>query len=300
MAKSKLISGTISSVSFVSGLVTCYQLVQQISSAFSWKSVFSSYWFYLTLILLLVSIGFFLLFRKTEKQKLIIESLIEENRRQYNKTQIAKLHGHSLTFTHLKYQLSRLYNNHITLSLLSIKNTVENNPSPRKDSIVTMELIGVCTEHSLCFKFAITGQSVVTAADINLEAYDLIGGNKLTVSAVDFGSKNDVREFTITYKQPKSAGNPIHLKITWRWPEMLELEDDFITLPNFYSETTSNIKMELSLNPLQKCQVANVYKYAPELAEPIHLCDVSRTPSNTFVFELANPDKDSDYILYYK
>lgn len=299
MLKSKFISGAISSISFASSVITCYQLGVQISSAFSWKSLFSSYWFYLTVVLLLMAVGFFFLFRKTEKQRLIIENLIEENKKQYNRTQIAKLHGHSLTFTHLKYQLSRLYNNHLNLSLLSIKNTVENNLTPRKDSKVTMELIGVCTEHSLCFKFAITGQSVVTAASLYLEAYDLISGVKLTVSAVDYGAKNDVREFTITYKHPKPAGSPIHLSITWTWPEMLELEDDFITLPNFYSESTSNIKMELCLNSSQTCKVANVYKYAPELAEPIHLCDVSRTPADTFVFELENPEKDTDYILYY-
>lgn len=300
MAQSKIISGAISGISFISGLITCYQLIEQLSNTFSWKIIFSSSWFYLTIILLLVSVGFFYLFRKTEKQKQIIEELINENQKQFNKTQIAKLNGHSLTFTHLKYQLSRLYNNHLNLSLLSITNTIENNVSSRKDSKVMMELIGVCSEQSLCFKFAITGQSVVTAANLNLKAEDLIENCYLTVSAVDYGAKNDVREFTITYNQMKLAGSPIHLRIIWMWPEMLELEDDFITLPNFYSETTARIKMELKLHSSQKCEVANIYRYSPELPEPLHLCDVSKTTNNSFIFELTNPETDSDYILYYK
>lgn len=300
MLKNKYIYGTVTTISFASNAITCYQLFIDISGNFSWKLLFSNHWFYITLILFIISIGFLLLFIRIEKQKRLIEKLIEENTKQNNRNNIAKLNGHSLTFTHLKYQLSRLYNNHLQLSLMSISNTIEDNSGPRRNSKVTMDLVGVCTEPSLCFKFAITGQSVVTANALQLKAFDLIEGTDLIVSAVDYGAKNDVREFTLSYAQQKSVNQPVHLKIQWEWPQMLELADDFITLPNFYSESTSKIRIELQLNKIQTCKIANIYRYSPDLEEPIHLCDVAISPANNFIFELDNPESNSDYILYYK
>lgn len=303
----RYISGFLTAITLASNIGSCINMIkevkalsEEISNSFSWKLLFSSTWFYITLMLtvFLVFLIFFLI--RNEKQKKIIERLVEENTRQANRNNVAKLKGHSLTFTHLKYQLSRLYNNHLQLSLMSIVNTVEDNNEERKNTKVTMELIGVCVEPSLCFKFAITGQSIITADALNLKAFDLIEQADLTVSAVDYGSKNDVREFTLSYSRKKKANEPIHLKIQWQWPQALELTDDFITLPNFYSETTSKIRMELRLNKCQTCKIANIYRYSPDLEKPIHLCDVAILPSNNFVFELDNPESDSDYILYYK
>lgn len=294
----KYLSSSSNIVGLISGIITCIQTWRDISKGLTLEVIFHNPLFYITLLFLALSILLYFLHRKAEKQRKIIEELIIKNNENINKKNIANLNGHELTFTHLKSQLSELYNNPVELTLFSISNTIENNAGDRKNSKVCMNLKGECTNTSLSFKFAITGHYLVKADDIKISAYDNATGKDLIVTAKHYGTKNEVKEFTISYeeKNPKDA---FDLTIKWVWPKMLELNDDFITLPNFYSTSTTKIKLELILNRSQTCEIAKIYKYSTEMAKPLHICDIKKT-NGSFVFELNNPDKNTDYILYYK
>lgn len=232
-------------VSFISGVITCWNWVAILIRERSIQAVVTSVWFYLSIVLLLVAFLCFYFLRKINAQKREIERLIDETNKQRNESIVSQLHGHPLVFTHLKYQLSQFYVNNVNLSLFSIKNTIESNKDERKDSTVTMELEGIFTAPSYCFRFVITGQSVVRAEDLNMEAFDMVKNERLLLETDNIGSKNDVREFRISYKNRKKPNEPLHIQVRWKWPRMMELHDDYIMLPNFFSSHTSAIRMIL-------------------------------------------------------
>lgn len=301
MNASQLITAGISGVSFLSSVITCIQWVFAIIEEKSFHAAITSVWFYITLSLLLLAVIFYYLLKKISSQRILIERLINETNKQINESIVSQLYGHPLVFSHLKYQVSKFYSNNIDLSLFCIKNTIESNAETRKDSVVEMNLEGIFTAPSYCFRFIITGQSIVNAEELHMEAFDLIKNERLLLDTDNIGSKNDIREFRISYKTQKKIHEPLHIVIKWRWPQMLELKDDFITLPNYFSETTASIRMVLEKNQLQDFSTVSIFKYTPCMKDAQHICDVELQPDGkTFCFELDNPDMRTDYIMYYK
>ena len=296
----KILLTSISGVNLSASIITGWQWVKLITAGEDFGSeIFTSLWFYTSLAFLLIGVVFVVLLSKINTQRKQIDQLIIETNKMKNESSVATLHGHSLAFSHLKYQLSKFYNNNISLSLFSINNKICSGGNARRDSTVTMELMGVCLSSCHCFKFVITGQSVVRAEDLKMTAKDIMTNESLHVVAENIGSKNEVKEFRLSFKHNgKKPNEPLHIIINWTWPNMLDLTNDFITLPNYFSKHTQAIRLSLEKDNYQSFKSVAVYKYTPFMEKPEFICDIE-VSKNKFVFDFENPDMNTDYIMYY-
>ena len=301
------ISPSLSIVSGISGMISIYNFVIEIiakGSQISFSSIITSTWFIISIIMIIIFIGFTHSWKKNKQlENEIKEAMIRiKQLEQANKIPIFK-NKFSLAFTHKKDELSRFINNNVAISLMEIANTTfgikKNN---RKDSKVVMRISGNILKDSYYFKFMIAGERYVAKEKLGIKAIDIHNNKKeLPIDIEDYGSNGEVKEFIISYGRQKKEGDVFCIEVSWVWPDMLDLDNDFITLPNFYASEVKKIKLSLTPDNSQNFNKVSIYEYNILMESPSFIVDVCKDEiNNSFSFELENPHSNTDYIMYYK
>ena len=220
--------------------------------------------------------------------------------------QIATFKGRFfLTTPKLYADLSDKIHNDIVISHLDIYNTIEaRGIGAKRDSSVRMSIQGFADSDNVSqMQILVAGDTIVKWEDINLQAFEVINEKRITLNArlADNGQNSFLKQVVISYTQKKNKGDLINIVITWKWPNMLNIEeDDYIALPIALSSETK--AASISLHPLvpMKYSEIGVYRYRVGQATPDHIMDLKADKNNTFTYEEDNPEYKSSLLLYYK
>lgn len=220
--------------------------------------------------------------------------------------QIAKFKNRFyLTTPKLYADLSERIQNGIVISHMDIYNTIEPiGIGAKRDSSVRMTIQGSSVVDNLNqIQILIAGDTVVKWEDINFTAYEIINGKKVKLNArlADNGQDSFLKQVVISYAQRKNYGDIINIIMTWKWPNMLNIEeDDYTHLPIALAEETKSITMTIHPKIPIKFMETGAYKYVVGQSTANHIVDLTPDKNNTFSYSENNPEYKSSIILYYK
>ena len=148
------------------------------------------------------------------------------------------------------------------------------------------------------------GDTIVNFEDINIQAFERVGGKqkKLCARIADNGQDSLLKQVVVSYGKVKSPGSIVDLMIEWCWPNMLNVTDcDYTTLPNFLAGTVKHLKMSLECKEDIDFKSASIYKYKVGMDKAQLILDVDMSEiTDTISYEEDNPLMNSTYILYYE
>ena len=170
-----------------------------------------------------------------------------------------------LTTEYLYNELGEYIQNNIDIDSIEIKNTIEKRGMGNKrDSFVRLNIRGVVSHKISTFQLLVAGDTIVNFEDINIQAFERVGGKqkKLCARIADNGQDSLLKQVVVSYGKVKSPGSIVDLMIEWCWPNMLNITDcDYTTLPNFLAGTVKHLKMSLECKEDIGFKSASIYKY---------------------------------------
>lgn len=297
---------TISIISGISSFISVLKFIKELidNGYASFLDIIQSPWFIISFVLITICIIFTYMWLKNKSLEKQIREAMERISRLERANKIPTFKDrYSMVYTHKKDELSKLINNRVRISLMEFTNKICGGDSDQRDSEVKMLLTGTLLEDSYNFRFVITGEFYVSADDIHIKAIDLITNKDLKVNCVDHGCNNEVKEFYVPYgEEMKKKDDTFAIEVSWIWPKMLNLKQDFITLPNFYSNNVDKIRLKFMKNAKQSFDFVSMYKYEITMESPLFLMNktVEGEHNDWFIFEQTNPDNNTDYIMYYE
>lgn len=210
-----------------------------------------------------------------------------------------------LTTEYLYNELGEYIQNNIVIDAIEIKNTIEKKGMGNKrDSSVQLNVRGIISHDISTFHLLVAGDTIVNFEDINIQAFERVGGKlkKLCARIADNGQDSLLKQIVVSYDKIKRPGSIVDLVIEWCWPNMLNITDcDYTTLPNFLSNSVKHLKMSLECKENIGFKTASVYKYKVGMDEPRLVLDIDVSKrTNTITYEEDNPLINSSYILYYE
>ena len=134
----------------------------------------------------------------------------------------------------------------------------------KRDSFVRLNIRGVVSHKISTFHLLVAGDTIVNFEDINIQAFERVGGKqkKLCARIADNGQDSLLKQVVVSYGKVKSPGSIVDLMIEWCWPNMLNVTDcDYTTLPNFLAGTVKHLKMSLECKEDIDFKSASIYKY---------------------------------------
>lgn len=210
-----------------------------------------------------------------------------------------------LTTPKLYADLSEKIHNEIVISHMDIHNTIEpTGIGAKRDSVVKLSIQGYAKAENVSqIQILAAGDTIVKWEDINLTAYEIVNENKVKLNArlADNGQDSFLKQVVISYARKKNKGDMINIVITWKWPNMLNIEDeDYIALPIALSSETK--VASLTIHPLVPLKYAEtgVYKYRVGQMTAEHIMDLTPDQNNSFTYLEDNPEYKSCLLLYYK
>jgi hypothetical protein len=247
--------------------------------------MFTTVWFYIAIGLIMLSISMYIQYKKNKQLENAGVIPIINNR-------------HFLGNVHKKQERSKYIDNNMSIILLE-KITEINGTSERKDSKTTMKIYGELLRDSDNFKFIIANDLSSSASKdkITITAKDASNNSNLNVSTLDKDGYN--KEFIISYERRRTAGSFIRLEISWVWPKMFDIKNDYITLSTCYSEITKKIKHTLIPHNKQTFDKISLWKYELSMRDALFVREISKQ-DGVFSYEIENPDKMMDYIICYE
>ena len=197
------------------------------------------------------------------------------------------------------------WGNNIDIDSIEIKNTIEKRGMGNKrDSFVRLNIRGVVSHKISTFQLLVAGDTIVNFEDINIQAFERVGGKqkKLCARIADNGQDSLLKQVVVSYGKVKSPGSIVDLMIEWCWPNMLNVTDcDYTTLPNFLAGTVKHLKMSLECKEDIGFKSASIYKYKVGMDKAQLILDVDMSEiTDTISYEDDNPLMNSTYILYYE
>ena len=155
-----------------------------------------------------------------------------------------------LTTPKLYADLSDKIHNEITISHMDIYNTIEpSGVGAKKDSSVRLSIQGYAKVDNVSqIQILVAGDTIVKWEDINLRAYEIINEKKIRLNArlADNGQDSFLKQVVISYANKKSKGDLINIIITWKWPNMLNIEEeDYTALPIALSSETKTASITI-------------------------------------------------------
>lgn len=210
-----------------------------------------------------------------------------------------------LTTEYLYNELSEFIQNNIAIDAIEIKNTVEKKGSGNKrNSFVQLNVRGVILHNISTFHLLVAGDTIVDFDDINIRAFERVGGElkKLCARIADNGQDSLLKQVVVSYDKVKGSGDIVDLVIEWCWPNMLNITDcDYITLPNFLSDSVKHLKISLTRKENFNIKSASIYKYKVGMNQPQLVLDIDVSKiTDTISYEEDTPLINSCYILYYE
>lgn len=210
-----------------------------------------------------------------------------------------------LTTEYLYNELSEFIQNNIAIDVIEIKNTIEKKGSGNKrNSYVQLHVRGVILHNISTFQLLVAGDTIVDFEDINIRAFERVGeeSKKLCARIADNGQDSLLKQVVVSYDKVKGAGDIVDLVIEWCWPNMLNIMDcDYITLPNFLSDSVNHLKISLTSKEKISFKSASIYKYKVGMDQAQLVLDIDATKiTDTVSYEEDNPLISSCYILYYE
>ena len=210
-----------------------------------------------------------------------------------------------LTTEYLYNELGEYIQNNIDIDSIEIKNTIEKRGMGNKrDSFVRLNIRGVVSHKISTFQLLVAGDTIVNFEDINIQAFERVGGKqkKLCARIADNGQDSLLKQVVVSYGKVKSPGSIVDLMIEWCWPNMLNITDcDYTTLPNFLAGTVKHLKMSLECKEDIGFKSASIYKYKVGMDKAQLILDVDMSEiTDTISYEEDNPLMNSTYILYYE
>ena len=208
-------------------------------------------------------------------------------------------------YRHLYNELGEYIQNNIDIDSIEIKNTIEKRGMGNKrDSFVRLNIRGVVSHKISTFQLLVAGDTIVNFEDINIQAFERVGGKqkKLCARIADNGQDSLLKQVVVSYGKVKSPGSIVDLMIEWCWPNMLNITDcDYTTLPNFLAGTVKHLKMSLECKEDIGFKSASIYKYKVGMDKAQLILDVDMSEiTDTISYEEDNPLMNSTYILYYE
>ena len=175
-----------------------------------------------------------------------------------------------LTTEYLYNELGEYIQNNIDIDSIEIKNTIEKRGMGNKrDSFVRLNIRGVVSHKISTFQLLVAGDTIVNFEDINIQAFERVGG-----------------------KQKKLCARIAMLNIT---------DCDYTTLSNFLAGTVKHLKMSLECKEDIGFKSASIYKYKVGMDKAQLILDVDMSEiTDTISYEEDNPLMNSTYILYYE
>lgn len=220
--------------------------------------------------------------------------------------QIATFKGRFfLTTPKLYADLSDKIHNDIVISHMDIYNTIEpTGVGAKRDSEVKLSIQGYAkTDNVSQIQILAAGDTIVKWEDINLRAYEIIKNKKVKLNArlADNGQDSFLKQVVISYAQKKNEGDMINIVITWKWPNMLNIEDeDYTALPIVLSSETKAASLTIHPKiPLQFVETS-IYKYCVGQPTAKHIMDLTPDKKNSFSYLDDNPEYKSCLMMYYK
>lgn len=229
------------------------------------------------------------------------------------KVEAALQHGHIATFkgrfflTTLKLyaDLSEKIHNDIVISHMDIYNTIEpTGVGAKRDSSVKLSIQGYAEADNVNqIQILVAGDTIVKWRDINLQAYEIVNEKRVRLNArmADNGQDSYLKQVVISYSHKKNKGDMINLVITWKWPNMLNIEEDDYT--HFPVALANDIKsISLTIQPLIPIKFAETGAYRYKVGQPTanHIKDLTPNDNNSFTYSEDNPEFGTSLILYYK
>lgn len=149
----------------------------------------------------------------------------------------------------------------------------------------------------------VAGDTIVKWKDINLQAYEIVNEKRIKLNArlADNGQDSYLKQVVISYAQKKKKGDMINIVVTWKWPNMLNIEeDDYTHFPVALANEVKSITMTIQpLIPLKFAETG-AYKYTVGQPTANHIMDLTPDENNAFTYSEDNPEFGSSLILYYK
>ena len=102
----------------------------------------------------------------------------------------------------------------------------------KRDSFVRLNIRGVVSHKISTFQLLVAGDTIVNFEDINIQAFERVGGKqkKLCARIADNGQDSLLKQVVVSYGKVKSPGSIVDLMIEWCWPNMLNITDcDYTT-----------------------------------------------------------------------
>lgn len=230
-----------------------------------------------------------------------INNMLNDIERLKNANEIPFFKGkYSMNLTHIQDNISKLINNNLKITLMSVHNIIANSSSQRRDSEALMHIEGVTMEDSSFFRFMLTGESNTEASKMNVKAKDILLNCNMHIEIAEHGYNGTVKEFVLYYNDVKKKGETFCFEISWKWPKMLDIKEDFIAGSNFLSKNVGKLRLSLLRNRDQKFKTVAIYKYSVYMKTPEPITIVNIDPAKSiFTYEINNPSDNTEYLMYY-
>lgn len=220
--------------------------------------------------------------------------------------QIATFKGRFfLTTLKLYADLSEKIKNDIIITYMDVYNTIEpTGVGAKRDSSVKLSIQGYAESNNVSqIQILVAGDTIVKWKDINLQAYEVVNENRIKLKArlADNGQDSILKQVVISYAQKKKKGDMINIVVTWKWPNMLNIEeDDYTHFPIALANEIRSIKM--TIHPLIPLKFSETGAYKYKVGQPTAnlIMDLTPNDENEFSYSEDNPEFGTSLILYYK
>lgn len=216
-------------------------------------------------------------------------------------SKVATFKKWELVFSHLWYSnLNVNPENDVDLSLFEVINEF-NGKNRIRDSIVTFNFKGRFNSPAQNFKIIFGNAEYTEFEKINFSAYDNITKTILNSRILpdEKGRDTRIKDVIISLKQETRRGDILDISINFIWPNGADIKSDYFCLSNIYSKKTDNIRFILKKPKGKTFSLVEVYKYNIDNETPIYVCDIEEQ-NGSYIFESNNPEKDTDYLMYYE
>nr|WP_321484986.1 hypothetical protein [uncultured Draconibacterium sp.] len=206
-----------------------------------------------------------------------------------------------LIYSHLWKSGEVTPNNQIDLVNLELKVKIRDGNKFR-DALCSYRFVGKHTKESWNIKIVIGGDGIIDYSQLKFSAVDNLRNMTLRARISDKGRNTTVKDIIISFDTLKKENEYFDLTLEWEWPKMLFFSSDYIALPNIFSDRTQNLRIMLQKSNEMNLRVVEAYKYGISDDKPTFLRAVypSNLNKDLYIFELMNPEKDADYLLYYE
>lgn len=219
--------------------------------------------------------------------------------------QIARFKNRFFLATEKLYiDLAEKIHNNISISRMSIHNTIENEGvGDKRNSCIQLCIEGFALSKTSQIQILAAGDTIVNWNDINFKAFELVDGKRVSLNArlADNGQDSYLKQVVVSYATDKNEGDIVNLVIEWQWPNMLNVtSEDYTTLPIILAPNTQKIEMRIEPKIDINFDEVGVYEYTVGMSEAKSIKDLCPDVNNRIYYCNEAPSFKSCYILYYK